>query len=478
MPRVVNKTLVFPLAGVVRSGGYRDQTRPYSAPWAVNVRGVAPLEGRERGGSRPGLSTFTGITTSTEGVFQWPNGENIEWPDGSDIEFALNSNLVTAPDGTSIIDPTDLITITTDNSTDTPVPSDYTVSTIYRDRVFVAKDNIFYASRIGNHRDWDFGAEMTDSARAITGTIELAGQPGNAVVGNDITAMIPFRDKILVMATCNSLHVLAGDPCQGDLEVIDENIGVIGPYAWAFNGDILAFLSNDGVYVGRIGQKPGRFSEGRIPNELKNVSTSNTITMAWDPGARGFHLFITPSSGTGNHYFLDLDNKAIWPVVFGSDDHQPVVAAKIKSANLERVILRGRDETWREFLSSATDDDGTTIQSHILMGPLRIAPNDARDAMLTELHGLMADIPSTVTWRVISGSMAETVADAAVADVLSVIVGDKPSSVDAEGTWVAGRNTVDRPRSRGAWFVLWISAETKWAYEAVAIVAQQLGRNR
>jgi hypothetical protein len=200
--------------------------------------------------------------------------------------------------------------------------------------------------------------------------------------------------------------------------------------------------------------------------------------MAYDPGARGFHLFITPATGTGEHYFLDLDNKAIWPVVFGDDGHQPVVAARIKSANLERVMLKGRDDTWREFLASATDDDGEALQSHVLIGPVRIAADDVRDAMLAELHGLMADIPSTVTWRVLVGDTAETVADAAVADVTAVLAGNDPTSVAASGTWTAGRNYVDRPRSRGAWVVVWLSAETKWAYEAVSIVARQLGRNR
>jgi len=44
----------FPLAGLNRSGAYRQQP-PYSSPDMLNVRGAAALERRERGGSRPGL---------------------------------------------------------------------------------------------------------------------------------------------------------------------------------------------------------------------------------------------------------------------------------------------------------------------------------------------------------------------------------------------------------------------------------------
>jgi len=55
----------FPLAGLNRKGAYRQQ-RPYSSPDMLNVRSEGTLEGRERGGSRPGLvySHITDIGTS------------------------------------------------------------------------------------------------------------------------------------------------------------------------------------------------------------------------------------------------------------------------------------------------------------------------------------------------------------------------------------------------------------------------------
>jgi len=46
--------ILFPLAGLNRRGAYRQQP-PYSSPDLKNVRPMAPIEGRERGGSRPGL---------------------------------------------------------------------------------------------------------------------------------------------------------------------------------------------------------------------------------------------------------------------------------------------------------------------------------------------------------------------------------------------------------------------------------------
>lgn len=46
----------FPLGGLNRRGAYRQQP-PYTTSDCLNVRAVATLEGRERGGSRPGLAT-------------------------------------------------------------------------------------------------------------------------------------------------------------------------------------------------------------------------------------------------------------------------------------------------------------------------------------------------------------------------------------------------------------------------------------
>ena len=54
MPKSRNVSLLFPLAGLNRKGSYR-QTPPFSCTEALNVRPVATISGRERGGSRPGL---------------------------------------------------------------------------------------------------------------------------------------------------------------------------------------------------------------------------------------------------------------------------------------------------------------------------------------------------------------------------------------------------------------------------------------
>jgi len=533
MPRTSRKALTFPLAGVDRRGGYRRQTRPYSTPWSVNVRGTGPLEIRDRGGSRPGLTkicatdlgainaivpltyidaagdrihslivigdgTFYDVqgatATGTDGNLLAETGVDILAEDGQIIVFdstVATANPIGATDAYSaaerggelyladsvlrVYDPvTGLVAPVV--ATEGTVPAAQPLICLYRDRIVLAgADHVWYASRQGDPTDWDFGADMGDVGKAVAGQVGAAGQ-----IGDVITAVIPVQDAALVLGSANGLWALRGDPATGQLEQVSGENGVIAPQAWAVSPDgLLAFLSNDGVYLWAAGsrQAPVRFSEERTPNELRNVVTTNTITMAYDAVGRGYHLFITPAAGDGEHWWLDIEHKAMWPVVF-QGDHQPTASARLKGSGLSEVILGGRDGYLRKSDTSSGTDDATAIESHLLIGPIHAASSDVTDAMVAELHGMLSVATGTVTWRLIMGDSAEDVTDRAVTGVNAALAGGAISGVSASGTWGSGRNDVVRPRARGAWTVIWIEGGGRWAYEAVAIVSRLLGRIR
>jgi len=534
MPRTGVKTLTFPLSGVDRRGGYRRQVRPYAAPWAVNVRGSDPMEGRERGGSRPGLKKIsaadlgairalaplsyvdaagahhTDLVAIGDGTFYLINGSTAT---------ATAGNLTTE-DGTLIIDDDDkeivfdatvgaansitdtgaydiairggkayladsvlrvynplLGTVAAVVASDGSVPTAQPLVCTYRDRIVLSgAEHLWYASRQSDPTDWDYGADMDDQGRPVAGQLAFSGG-----IGQDVTAMIPIEDKALAFATANELWVLHGDPATGRMEQVSDQIGVIAPEAWAVApGGMLIFLSNDGLYIWTAGSgtHPVRFSEERMPEELRDVAVaSNDVMMAYDATGKGFHLFITPASGAGEHWWLDIDNKALWPVVFAST-HQPTAISRVLSGSLGEVALGCSDGYVRKFDRDTTTDDGTTLESHVLIGPIRVTSDDVTDAMVAEIHGIVAGSSSSVTWRLVMGSSAEAVTDVAVAGVLAAVAGTTVSGVAASGTWSAGRNAVVRPRARGPWAVIWIEGAGRWAYEAVAVVSRQLGRMR
>ena len=535
MPRSSTKTLVFPLGGVGRQAGYRDQTRPFSAPWAVNVRGVGSLESRRRGGSRPGLSRIGVITLGTTISALYPlvyvdeDGDRqhdtfyigdgalgyIRGTTATETGGALVIDSVPVEiDGVPVVFPASVNTTNTVSSDGAyaaavrnyrvyladsvlrmydrqtgvveavtasagSVPTAQPLICLYRDRIVLAGvDHMWYASRQGDPTDWDFGAQMADQGRAVAGQLSPAG-----TVGYVATALIPIEDRVLVIACENSLWALRGDPATGQIRRLSGEVGVIAPQAWGITPDgLMAFLSNDGVYIWNAGSDsaPTRFSEERVPDELREVSTStNTISMAYDPDDRGFHLFVTPNSGDGTHWWLDVENKAVWPTVLPTN-YQPVAASRVANASggLGKVMLGAKNGWLFEFDDAATDDEGTAIESHVLIGPIRIAADDVRDAILAEIHGIMAGNASDVTWRIVQADSAEVAVDNALADVNTVLGGGAASNVEVSGTWSSGRNFVARPRSRGMWVTVWLSATTAWAYEAVTLVSRQLGRVR
>ena len=217
---------------------------------------------------------------------------------------------------------------------------------------------------------------------------------------------------------------------------------------------------------------PGNLVDLRL-REIDPDTT--TISMAYDVIHRGFHLYLTPASGDGTHWWLDVESKAIWPMLLQTVHQPDAVATHYTEDSLPLVLLGGRDGYLRNYSSSVTDDDGSNIENHVILGPFRMAGNDTLDAMLTELRG---SVSGTVTWRVIAGKDAETVADNAVAAMESIVAGNQPNNVRASGTFSGGTNTNSRPRVRGPWCSILLSSTGQWAYEAVVVTTMKLGKVR
>lgn len=519
MAKTVTKTLSYPLAGIARRDSYRKQPRPYATPFAYNVRGVGSLERRERGGSRPGLIKFcstgfgpseitavnsvTAINAKGERVYLliivaggalhviegdtaslpgaellWDDGKTILWDDGKAIVFESMVS-ESSPVGTTgahqtaeragklyladstlrFYDPLTGIVETVTASAGS-IPASCPLICVYRDRLILAKDHLWYASRTSDPTDWAFGATMEDTARAVAGATDFAG-----MIGEPIKAVIPFRDQYLIFACENSMWVLKGDPATGVMKCVSQQVGIISPLAWALSPDgLLCFLSNDGVYLGGVGEVASRFSAERIPEELRNVSpTSNKISMGYNSFERGFHLFVSASES----WFLDIANKAIWKDTF-AEEHFPVAVAYSDGDGLRELILGCTDGYLRKFSPSSITDDGIPFPSTVVLGPFRISSSDVTDAVLAEIHGILADNSNTLRWYLFAGNSAEECVDKT----------ESIHNADRSGIWTSDRNKVARTRCRGAWFAIRVEGYSLWSYEAIAVVGRQLGRLR
>lgn len=530
-------SLSFPAGGVSRRLGYRDIRRPFTSAWAWNVWNEGQVENRERGGARPGLKKANGqdFGTTIGGIFSArfldANGAHhydlyvvadgkfwvvrnesatdttdsaiLRDVDGNPIQTEAGENITVGVDvsttvqdaesspftvasygnklylADSVLKVYDPLTgiVAEVSAAKGSIPTGQTIVSVYRGRIVLSgADHVWYASRMNDPSDWDFGGEFTDPGRSVVGQAALAGQ-----IGGVVHALIPHVDQHLVIATPSSIHVLRGDFTDGRIDEVSGEIGIIGRSAWAKSPEgAIAFLSQDGVYLWQIGsqQAPTRFSEERVPEQLREIDPDTTsVSMAYDVRNRGYHLFLTPATGDGTHWWLDVERRSMWPVRLTAE-HQPLCAVQhVTEDVMPTVVLGCKDGYLREFSKDAEDDDGTPYQSHVILGPIRVSGSDDTSGLLSGIRGSFSG--ADVHWRVFGGEDAESVSDEAVAAMDSLIDGGTALAVRAQGVWSGGRSRDSRTRVRGPWIAILLSAPTgQWAFENVTVSARPLGKAR
>lgn len=533
MARAKNFELRFPAAGIARRLGFHDSAQlrpPYPTPWSINCRPEDPLASRVRGGSRPGLTeyandlnggtiaailsvpvgTSSGVASKLavvadnvlgvydDGNYSTPVGEllteaGVAITTENDVEILVDTGGVptscflcargqkvyaVASAGSVSLD---LITgvVDTLTATEGTTPSSVTLGCVYRDRLVLAgEDNAIYMSRQGDFRDWDYGADVEDSGRAVTFQLGEAAEHGALC-----TALVPFQDASLLAATQYGLWVLQGDPAAtGTLRNVSRGVGIIGSGAWclvqdARVGDTLVkhgivFLATDGLYlVAPSGDGLKSLTDDRLPEELRGIAGTTTISLVYSPDERGVYIFLTPDSGSGTHWFYDLARGGFWGDVLQSG-HQPLAVAWHDGS----VLLAGKDGDLRTV--GGEDDDASNIESHVLLGPLRAAAPGTFGQILN-LRGVLAESSGAVTWRIVTGESAEEACSNGKTAIEAFQAGTSYSTyVAASGGLTAGRNTIVYPRVRAPWLVIWLQSTARWGYETMFLETGQSGKVR
>lgn len=517
--------LRYPLMGVGRRNTLRstpDFKGPWPSPWAANCRVCENLDRRLRGGSRPGLTKYSASsfgtiadmasmnvssTTGASSLLVVLGGSTLYKVDGgtasNPIPYASDdgsSNQITNAGGDNLVFGTGsapaagfIVTgrqfayaVTTSGITRLnpktgqidaveasagTIPTNCTFGAMYRDRLCMSgQDNAIYMSRMGDYTDWAFGANAGDQGRPLAFQLALA-----ADVGPLPTAMIPHKDTHLLVGTENSLWVVSGDPAaDGTLRRISENVGILSKKAWCKIEDTVCFLSNDGVYrVQTDGSGLTAMSDKAVPAELLNVNPSTTtITMGYEHDRMAVHVFLRTSGGSDNHWVYELESEAWWPVRFADDDHSPLATCQHDG----QLLLAGSDGYVRYV--GGNDDDGTSIASHVAIGPVRIGQSNHFGRILN-LHGIVAAGSGSVTWRLVTGNTAEEAADNVKLAIEAFQAGNSYASyVHSSGTWTAGRAVMSYPRARAVWMCLWLQSTARWAFEGAVMETVQSGKWR
>lgn len=184
--------------------------------------------------------------------------------------------------------------LTKDPATDEPVPLGCNLVCTHNDRIFWAGDlangNRWYASRSGNHRDYEYGQD--DASTAIRGTEYRGGQ-----IGRPITCLMPHNEDCLIFGAIDSMFVMRGDAAgSGYISKLSDQVGPISAQAWCSTpSDEKVFLTRDGVYMmpSGCGTTPISVSRETLPNELLNVDADvYDVLMGYDLIQRAVQIYV------------------------------------------------------------------------------------------------------------------------------------------------------------------------------------------
>ncbi len=299
-------------------------------------------------------------------------------------------------------------------------------SIVYRDRTLTFSGRAITASRVGDSSDTTLSSDESDMLRPALFQASEAGEQGATVV-----ALVPHKDRSLLIFTATETWVQQGDPLSGPRRRVSDQTGIIGANAWCVAHDTVYFLSSDGLYsVGADGSGLQAISEDVLPEDLGDVSDT-ACTLTYQHSDRGVYIH-----KTGTDWFFDMERKQFWPF------------------------------------------DTSTTDSHVLIGPFQLGQANSYGRVLN-LHGVIALGSADVTWRLVTGDTAEAAAADGKAAIEAAVAGNNFSSyVASSGCWSAGRAHMLYPKTRAIWCCLWLSSAGDWAYEAVSLTAKISGKWR
>ena len=408
----------FPRAGVVRALGYHEAAggtrEAYPTPWAVNCRPLAALDRRRRGGSRSGIAAG-GSALPTPAVHVTSNSATV-----------YNA----ATGATSVVVASAGV-----------MPAAFTFGAMYRGRLLLVGGKIVHCSRAGGVTDWDYAADVKDPGRAKKFQLSEATE-----YGDDVTAIVPHKDRNLLLASAAELWALAGDPVTGQFQNVSRLTGIIGPKAWTLVDDTVVFMADDGLWsVGANGSGLKQLSVSRVPDDLRDLSGANTV-LAYSPTEQGVYVFC---AGATYQWFYDLVDGGFWPMTMTTvPDYSCVVDGVLRLSASGTAMQLGGTES---------------IESGVILGPLKLSSKGGF-GIVQAMNGTIATGSGSVTWAIVPGESAEQAAERAKG-----AVGGTQTYVAASGTLSAGRSWMVYPRVRAPWACVVLTSSASWAYESIVL---------
>jgi hypothetical protein len=337
--------------------------------------------------------------------------------------------------------------------------------------------NIFF-SAVDAPLDYDYSPANPSATDAVALNLSDLG-----VIGDVVTGAIPSSDDVLVVLCDHTIYKIAGDPLAGgQIDKVCDGIGGAWGQAWCKDpaGNIYFFSNVPGVYVmpPMAGGQPVRISQPIDPL-IRDVDTGDsTIRLFWDDLANGFWVFITPSTvatdpDTVTHWFYEVPRAdgsggGWYKVRFADPNHNPLCGVTVdgNEANDRNLVIGSWDGYARNADVEAEDDDGTPIESYVLIGPY-LTPNLDEVTLMT-MQGVFAESSADVAYEILLGKTAE-----------AALTNEVPQNAPRIGTFSASRGYSKRVNRAAHAIYCKLSSVGRWAMEVIRVtVDTTLSRKR
>ncbi len=355
------------------------------------------------------------------------------------------------------------------------VPTNCRIAAAWRGRLVLAAPDSdpqnFFFSKLGVPTNWDYTETGPDAA--------FAGNASeNGRVGDVIISLIPFTDDVMLIGGDHSLWRMTGDPAAGgSIDIVSNVIGMSGRDAWALSPDgILYFVGTGGLFRMTPGGIPEPVSLGKYNQFFQAINRkTHYVQMLWDRDNQGAYIFVTViDTGASTHLWYDLRTDGLFPLQW-PDDHGPIASMVYDGDGpTDRLLLLGgRNGFIQKLVDTARTDDGTTISSHVLLGPINIG-GELNEGVITSLDCTFGELPSgapVTHWNL----NVEVRIGRSAYDVTEGT--DFRKTVYNFGN-ITRRVQNKKVRDRGAWAVVKLTNTANdqyWSFENVVITSETRG---
>lgn len=245
----------------------------------------------------------------------------------------------------------------------------------------------WFATRAGD--PLDMLMSQSDVGTATSSQTSKAG-----IVGDELVALIPYKDYYLIFGLLNEMWVLRSDPEAGGVFTnIARKTGIFSSKSFCWDDkNNLYFAGTDGIYgitpeAIMNAMPPTNLTKQHIPKLMASIGLNrrtDRIVMEYDKDRYGILVSISQMDGAWSTCFWldlrslqfkplsELSGMPLFPEIY-QDDHIPasIVYFNSRRSDQRGLICGGYDGYVRKFSESDKSDDGdNAIESFVTIGPI------------------------------------------------------------------------------------------------------------